>query len=1136
MSPTALMKAAERGEIEAVKANLEDLGEKDGNGETALMQAAKKGHSDCIPLLEREIGIQDKKGQTALMLAAWNGHTACIPLLKDEIGKKDKDGETALMKAIRRGHANCVAHLEGEIGIRGKYGRTTLMLAAEYGHANCIPLLNRELGKQSRNGETALMRVAIKGHTSCVQPLLSEARKQLMEERKFTLNGNTFTFPPGTTALMLAAHYNRPEVVELLLPYEQGLKDSEGHTAKWHANSSSWRGDFTRVRQLLEDEGTERIPPPKEQPPLMVSAVTGDIEGIKQHLDHVGYRDSNGTTALMMAAGYGHSDCIPFLEREIGMRNNYGTTALMWAAITGHANCIPLLEKELGMQDKKGCTALMFAARNGKTDCVRPLLSEAGEQAKKKWTGPIPGTTALMIAAHENYPEIVELLLPYEQGLKDSEGHTAEWYANNSPREGDFTRVRRLLENEGSERIPPPSSGLTSQEHINKLTAENESLKKELSQPEEKTSSLENPPTRTEETLISSAIQGDLNTLRRHLDQAGQKDSSGMTALMHAASRGQTEVVRLLRPLEARLQDGRGWTALMHAVGGGHEECVGLLLLEQDIVNGEYEFPEDIATKSYEEADGERKVVYKKIVSLLEKKSQLPRLPKNLSEYHLTAVLGKGTFGVVYAGHGNDRNVAVKVVSLGGCSDKERELLRREAEILPSLDHPNIIRCLGTGENDIDDTYVIVTDLCCGDLRGEMNRRKKANSSYSDQEVWRVIREVADALTYLHEKRHVHRDLKPANILLSSDGRCVLGGFEVARTLGDSSRMKTTAGTPLYMAPEIHREEDYDKSVDVWALGVVAHELCTGELPFSTVPAILERGPPAIENRDGGLVDLIFRMLSKNPERRPTAREVLEEAEREDDTTPDTRAFPSLPESMKQHYSLKTSFKGRPNTFKAVDNKNKPCMIEVVPHPEGPSLLNSPTELKDLRHQNVLEYSCVTDDGKGRVFIVTAWHPSTLQDAMAQRLENEEIEQHLRQLALGLEYLHGKGIVLRSICPKSVLLSDDGECILGGLDCASFISDAPCKPMGEPLRRPPEMQQGRTTYRPSADIWALGLLAYELCTGRLPFTTEEQVARMDAPPPEERDQDLVTLVLRMLEKNPERRPTAQEVVRTLRRR
>ncbi|TNJ27441.1 Kinase, NEK [Giardia muris] len=340
-----------------------------------------------------------------------------------------------------------------------------------------------------------------------------------------------------------------------------------------------------------------------------------------------------------------------------------------------------------------------------------------------------------------------------------------------------------------------------------------------------------------------------------------------MTALMHAASRGQTEVVRLLRPLEARLQDGRGWTALMHAVGGGHEECVGLLLLERDLKDGE-------GRTAAEHAEGE------KMRRVLMHQPTLPRLPESISEYHLTAVLGEGGFGTVYAAHKSGRNVAVKVVNLGGYSEEGREKIRREAEILLSLNHPNVLRCLGTGEDSLENTFALVTELCCGDLREEMNRRKNAGRPYTDQEVWKTIREVADALTYLHEKRHVHRDLKPANVFLAPDGRCILGDFGVARTLGDSSRMNTHTGTDLYMAPEIHQGKRYDKSVDVWALGVVAHELCTGELPFFTVPAILERGPPAIENRDGGLVTLISRMLSKDPEDRPTAQDVLEEAER----------------------------------------------------------------------------------------------------------------------------------------------------------------------------------------------------------------------------------------------------------------
>ncbi|TNJ26590.1 Kinase, NEK [Giardia muris] len=622
-------------------------------------------------------------------------------------------------------------------------------------------------------------------------------------------------------------------------------------------------------------------------------------------------------TALMEAAERGNLEGVKRNLNEVGKRDEDGWTALMFAAINGHANCIPLLEKEIGMQNNWGWTALMWAAYYGKTDCARLLLSETGKQMMNKSSRFFSGTTALMMAAHRNRPEVVKLLLPYEQGLTDSKGNTAQWHANNSSWYGDFTRVRQLLESEGTERLPPPDPELLRLRRcINELTTENDSLKKdlssskntleetkkELSQLNREVSSLKQQlqkanrdPSRAhtdsedlkreladqkarilalerenarlrEESLISSAIRGDIEGIRRRLSQVKWHDASGMTALMHAASRGQTEVVRLLRPLEARLQDGRGWTALMHAVGRGHEECVGLLLLERDLKDGE-------GRTAAEHAEGE------KMRRVLLNQPTLLRLPDSLSGYHLTAVLGEGGFGIVYAAHKSGRNVAVKVVSLRRHSEETREKIRKEARTLLSLNHPNIIRCIRGEENDLDSTYVLVMDLCCGDLREEMNRRKKANSSYSDQEVWRVIREVAAALAYLHEKRHVHRDLKPANILVALDGRCVLGDFGFAKVLEDSSRMSTYAGTPVYMAPEIHREEDYDKSVDIWALGVLGYELCTGRLPFLRVTAITEEEPPAIEGR-GELGPLISRMLSKDPKDRPAAREVLEEAER----------------------------------------------------------------------------------------------------------------------------------------------------------------------------------------------------------------------------------------------------------------
>ncbi|TNJ26461.1 Ankyrin repeat protein 3 [Giardia muris] len=232
-------------------------------------------------------------------------------------------------------------------------------------------------------------------------------------------------------------------------------------------------------------------------------------------------------TALMEAARNGDLDDVKRNLNQVGKQDRYGGTALMEAAANGHANCIPLLEKELGMQDNWGLTALMWAAYNDNTDCVRLLLSEAGKQTTKEWkfiplfgksTIFFPGATALMMAAHYNYPDIVELLLPYEQGMKDSKGHTAQWHANNSSWRGDFTRVRKLLENEGTTRLPPPSDPteiLKFLERVDRLTTENESLKKDLS-------SSKNTLEETKKKL--SQLSQEVSSLRQQLQKANEEN------------------------------------------------------------------------------------------------------------------------------------------------------------------------------------------------------------------------------------------------------------------------------------------------------------------------------------------------------------------------------------------------------------------------------------------------------------------------------------------------------------------------------------------------------------------------------------------------------------------------------------
>ncbi|TNJ26173.1 Ankyrin repeat protein 2 [Giardia muris] len=497
---------------------------------------------------------------------------------------------TDLMKAARDGDLKGVKRNLNQVGKQDRNGGTALMYATRQGHSDCIPFLEREIGMQDEDGLTALMWAAYHGKTDCVRLLLSEAGKHT--------TGAWSNFSPGATALMMAAHENHPEIVQFLLPYEQGMIDSNGNTAMWYANKrTSWMSDNYQVRRLLENEGSERASPPPQGPAfLQVFATVGDVEGVQKHLDRVGYQNLNGTTALMMAAEKGHSDCIPLLEKEIGMQNNWGWTALMWGALNGqtdcarlllseagrqstekwddfppgatalmiavakgHSRCIPLLEKEVRMQDNRGWTALMYAAHGGHIDCARLLLSEAGLQSSKEANGMPKGTSALMLAAARGSTGIVALLEPYELGLRDCQGNTAGHIARANPR--NSKELIALLERDSPDnlalRFLPPAVDIT--------------------------------------PLIQAVIAGDREAFHAHLDEAGRKDTDGRTALMYAAERGEVEFVRLLRTQELRTQDQEGRIALMLAAQHGEVGCVKLLLEEADLENSRGESALDIA-------------------------------------------------------------------------------------------------------------------------------------------------------------------------------------------------------------------------------------------------------------------------------------------------------------------------------------------------------------------------------------------------------------------------------------------------------------------------------------------------------------------------------------------------------------
>lgn len=250
-----------------------------------------------------------------------------------------------------------------------------------------------------------------------------------------------------------------------------------------------------------------------------------------------------------------------------------------------------------------------------------------------------------------------------------------------------------------------------------------------------------------------------------------------------------------------------------------------------------------------------------------------------LGTYRIDAVLGHGGMGEVYLAYDTTlhRHVGLKVLVGTGDDSSARERLLREARNAAALSHPHICTVYEVGE--VHGLGFIAMEY----VKGRSLHDLVASGPLPMADVLRWGTQAAEALVYAHGHGVIHRDFKAANVIVGEDGRVKIVDFGLARrdqsSLGDTTTMATMApvgtiaGTPYAMAPEQVRGEACDNRTDVWALGVLLHEMASGTRPFDGASsadlfsAILRdppRGLPA--SVPAALVAIINRCLERSPE------------------------------------------------------------------------------------------------------------------------------------------------------------------------------------------------------------------------------------------------------------------------------
>jgi serine/threonine protein kinase/tetratricopeptide (TPR) repeat protein len=565
--------------------------------------------------------------------------------------------------------------------------------------------------------------------------------------------------------------------------------------------------------------------------------------------------------------------------------------------------------------------------------------------------------------------------------------------------------------------------------------------------------------------------------------------------------------------------------------------------------------------------------------------SELPVGTVLVGRYQIQARLGQGGMGTVYRvlDRELDRIIALKTIRPDLASNAGAlRRLKQETLLARQIAHRNVIRVFDLGVAG-DQRFITMEYVEGQDLRSLREYRRKLPVD----EVVEILSQIAQGLGAAHNEDVIHRDLKPQNVLISADNRVRIVDFGLARTFENTGMTHSglILGTPAYMAPEQALGQAGDARADFFSFGIIAFELLAGELPFPSATlseSLVSRTRGRARSLEAAAPDVpawlarvVMKCLERNPEDRyVSAQEIVADLLARDlcpFPVPDLNAGVLAPGTMlgsRYRIEAEAGEGGMGKVYRATDlDLHRTVALKVV-RPDLTGTRESFDQLaheiaiaSQISHKNVLRIHDL-GEASGLRFISMAWAEGEDLGHLIKRtgpLPEDRIVELAIQIGEGLEAAHEQGICHRDLKPSNILLNSAGQACIADFGLAQSVYSEPfatrtrttlpsdsvsASSMGTPRYMSPEQVDGADIDH-RTDIYSLGLILYEMATGRIPFKDESilqtMTERLTSTPASPRllnpalSEKLAHIILRCLQREPSQRyATVQELLADLR--